>query len=53
MSNRSVGVIWRPLLTDNVIVKSGVSALVPASGFRTIYGPQTLYALFTEVIVTW
>jgi len=49
----SVGVIWRPLLTENVIVKSGVSALIPGSGFRTIYGPQTLYALFTEVIVTW
>jgi hypothetical protein len=49
----STGVIWRPLLTDNLIVKSGVSALVPASGFRTIYGSGTLYALFTEVIVTW
>lgn len=49
----SAGVIWRPLLTENVIVKSGVSALLPGSGFRTIYGPDTLYALFTEVIVTW
>jgi hypothetical protein len=49
----SAGVIWRPFLTENLIVKSGVSALVPASGFRTIYGSGTLYALFTEVIVTW
>jgi hypothetical protein len=49
----SVGVIWRPLLTENVIVKTGVSALVPGRGFRTIYGPETLYAGFTELILTW
>lgn len=49
----SVGVVWRPLLTDNVIVKGGVSALVPADGFRDIYGSGTLYAAFTELILTW
>jgi hypothetical protein len=49
----SIGTIWRPLLTDNLVIKSGVSALVPGNGFRDIYGAETLYALFTEVIVTW
>ena len=49
----SAGVIWRPLLTDNVIVKSGVSALVPGDGFRDIYTAETLYALFAEIILTW
>ncbi len=49
----SVGVLWRPLLTDNVIVKAGVSALVPGVGFRDIYGAETLHAAFAEVILTW
>lgn len=49
----SVGVLWRPLLTDNVIVKGGASALVPGKGFRDIYTAETLYALFAEVILTW
>ena len=33
----SVGALWRPLLTDNVIVKGGVAALLPGEGFRNIY----------------
>jgi hypothetical protein len=49
----SVGVVWRPLLTENVIVKSGVSALIPGRGFRDIYGADTLYAVFTELVITW
>jgi hypothetical protein len=49
----STGVVWRPLLTDNVIVKSGVSALVPGNGFRDIYTAETLYAVFAELILTW
>jgi len=49
----SIGTIWRPLLTENVVVKTGVSALVPGRGFRDIYGPETLYAVFTELVITW
>jgi len=49
----STGVLWRPGLTDNVIVKGGVSALVPGHGFRDIYTAETLYAAFGEVILTW
>ena len=49
----SLGLIWRPLLTENVIVKGGVSALVPGAGFRDIYGSDTLYSVFTELVLTW
>lgn len=49
----SAGTVWRPLLTDNVIVKAGVSALVPGNGFRDIYTAETLYTVFAEVILTW
>lgn len=49
----SIGVVWRPLLTENVIVKAGVSSLIPGEGFRDIYGAATLYAVFSELILTW
>lgn len=49
----SVGVLWRPLLTDNVIVKGGASALIPGDGFQDIYTSETLYAFFAELILTW
>lgn len=49
----SVGAIWRPLLTDNVIVRSGVAALVPGPGFRDIYTADTLYSVFVELVLTW
>lgn len=49
----SLGVVWRPGLTENVIVKGGVAALVPGDGFRQIYTAETLYTVFGEVILTW
>jgi hypothetical protein len=49
----SVGFLWRPLLTDNVILKGGYAALVPAGGFKDIYTSETLYSTFLELILTW
>ncbi len=37
----SVGVQWRPLLTDNVIITAGFGALVPGAGFKDIYRANT------------
>ncbi|MDB6170545.1 MAG: hypothetical protein JWM88_3409 [Verrucomicrobia bacterium] len=33
----SVGVQWRPLLKDNVVISAGLGALLPGRGFRDIY----------------
>ena len=33
----SVGVRYRPLLTDNIVVTAGFGVLIPGSGFRDIY----------------
>lgn len=54
----SVGVEYRPLLSNNIIVTAGVSGLVPGAGFRDIYdnlmGRQnTLAAAFLEVNLTY
>ena len=45
----SVGVRYRPPLTDNMIVTSGISALTPWQGFREIYTGQTLFSVFANV----
>jgi hypothetical protein len=37
----SVGVQWRPLLTDNVVVSAGFGALIPGAGYKDIYRANT------------
>jgi hypothetical protein len=37
----SLGVQWRPLLTDNVIVSAGIGFLVPGAGYKDIYRTNT------------
>jgi hypothetical protein len=54
----STGIEYRPLLTNNVIVVAGVSALFPGGGFRDLYNPlevkvDALFAGFVEVVLTF
>ena len=49
----SVGVQYRPLLNNNIIINFGAAALVPANGFKDIYTSQTLYSVFTGFTVTY
>jgi hypothetical protein len=37
----SVGLQWRPLLTDNVIISAGIGFLVPGEGYKDIYRTNT------------
>jgi hypothetical protein len=37
----SLGVQYRPLLTDNVIISAGFGALIPGRGFKDIYKTST------------
>jgi hypothetical protein len=45
----SVGVRYRPPLTENISITAGAAALVPGQGLRDIYGSRTLYSLFTDL----
>jgi hypothetical protein len=44
-----LGVEYRPPLTENIVIRSGASALVPGQGFKQIYDGQTLFSLFANV----
>ncbi|HEX5053224.1 MAG TPA: hypothetical protein VFZ65_15725 [Planctomycetota bacterium] len=48
------GTQYRPLLTNNVIVQFGASALIPDEGFARIYDSNDMrYSFFTALITTW
>jgi len=44
-----LGVEYRPPLSENIVIKGGVSALLPGQGFRDIYSGKTLFSLFANV----
>ncbi|MCW8138777.1 MAG: hypothetical protein KIT58_07720, partial [Planctomycetota bacterium] len=49
----SVGVQWRPLLTDNVIFTAGAGCLLPGAGLKQLYQNETLYSGFLAMTLTW
>jgi hypothetical protein len=49
----SFGARYRPSLNDNVILIFGASALAPGHGFQDLFTSQTLYAVFTNLILTY
>jgi hypothetical protein len=45
----SLGVRYRPPLTENISITAGAAALVPGQGLRDIYTGKMLYSVFTNV----
>jgi len=44
-----VGVQYRPLLTDNIVITGGIGALIPGGGFKDIYSGRTLFSAFVNL----
>ena len=44
-----LGLQYKPLLSENVVVTSGISVLKPGDGFKNIYPGQMLYSGFVLV----
>jgi hypothetical protein len=49
----SLGLRYRPLLIDNVVLVLGVGALTPLDGFHDIFGSRTLYQAFGAATLTY
>jgi hypothetical protein len=43
------GLEYRPPLSENIVIRTGASALVPGQGFKQIYNGQVLFSLFATV----
>jgi hypothetical protein len=41
-----LGAIYRPFLSDNIVIHAGITALTPGAGLRDIYTSQTLISAF-------
>ena len=42
------GVMYRPPLSENIVLTGGTAMLTPGDGFRDIYGGKTLFSLFAS-----
>ncbi len=49
----SLGLQWRPLLTDNIIITASGAVLLPGQGFRQIYTDDELYSTFVALTLTY
>jgi hypothetical protein len=45
----SLGVRYRPPLTENISITAGAAALVPGQGLRDIYTGKMMFSVFTDV----
>ena len=45
----SVGLQYRPKLSENIVLTGGASVLTPFQGFRDIYSNHDLFSMFTNV----
>jgi Carboxypeptidase regulatory-like domain len=45
----SVGVRYRPPLTENIAITAGAAMLVPGQGLRDIYTGKVMYTVFTDI----
>jgi hypothetical protein len=49
----SMGMIYRPLLNNQIIFTGGIAGFTPAQGFKDIYGSKTLYSGFLGLTVKY
>jgi hypothetical protein len=45
----SVGVRYRPPLTENIAITAGAATLIPGQGLRDIYSGKLMYTFFTDI----
>ncbi len=45
----SIGVRYRPPLTENIAITAGAAALIPGQGLKDIYTGRVMYSVFTDI----
>ena len=49
----SSGFIYRPLLNNNVQIRGGAAVLLPDDGVKNLFGDETLYSVFGNLILQY
>jgi Carboxypeptidase regulatory-like domain len=50
-TDSSVGIRYRPPLTENISITAGAATLIPGQGLRDIYTGKTLFSFFADIRV--
>jgi Carboxypeptidase regulatory-like domain len=45
----SIGVRYRPPLTENIAITAGAATLIPSQGLKDIYSGKLMYTFFTDI----
>jgi hypothetical protein len=45
--------IWRPLATQNIVLRLSAAVLNPGSGFEDLYGQGTPYSVLGNLILAY
>lgn len=49
----SAALIYRPWMTNNVQIRTGASCLIPKGAIKNLYGDETMYNFFTNLILEY
>jgi hypothetical protein len=49
----SFSLIYRPLTSQNIIVRVAASALIPGNGYKDLYGSDTPYSILANLILAY
>lgn len=49
----SAAVIWRPLMTQNIIVRLSAAGLFPGDGFRDLFPDDDAYSVLANIVLTY
>jgi hypothetical protein len=52
-TDSGIGISYRPPLTENIVLTTGVSTLVPGLGLRNIYNSRVLVSAFAKIKFTF
>ena len=49
----SLSAIWRPLTSQNIVIRLAASTLVPGAGYENLYGSETPYSIFANLVFAY
>lgn len=49
----SFAAIWRPFMTQNMVVRASAAALLPGKGYEQLYGDETGYSVLVNLVLTY
>lgn len=49
----SLALIYRPLTSQNIVIRASASALIPGGGYERLYGDDTPYSVLANLILSY